>query len=346
MEKKTIKQKLENHGFTNDALLEYDLKIMDVLPMREVLHLKTKTGDYVLKKFKLSKNELYYTLAALRHIKQKGFPVPEIIPASNGEMFIEKNGMIYFLMEFLNGREIRFNDKNSLRLATQSLAGFHKKTHGFSPPNCPGKLQFGKWVVHFKERMKEMLEWTEIAQKGETKFEQMYAKQADRWIEEALYAVDLLSNSSYQEISLIEQDLQGFCHHDLEYHNILKTDANQIALVDFDYAISDIRTHDLASLILRNMRGKDWEWDLEKALFILKNYYNAAQPYEGEERLIHAMLRFPQYFYESGYFYFVEKYSNIERLENRLVGWEKQQEIRERFLQQFENSARHILKHL
>lgn len=341
----TIKQKLEFHGFTDDVLSEYELKVIDVHPIREVLHLKTTIGDFVLKKFKLSKDELLYSLAALRHIKQKGFLVPDILTARNGELFIEKNGMKYFIMEWINGREIRYSDKKSLRLATQSLAFFHRATHGFSPPYCPGKSQWGTWEVHFKERIKEMLEWKDVAQKEETLFNQLYAKQADQWIEEALFALDFLSNSRYQEISLIEHDLQGFCHHDLAYHNILITDANQIALVDFDYAISDIRTHDLASLILRNMREKDWVWDLETALFIIKNYFKVAQPYEGEERLIHAILRFPQYFYESGYFYFVEKSTNIERLETRLLRWEKQHESRKRFFQQFEKSARHLLKH-
>ena len=66
-----------------------------MLPMEEVTILK-RSGDYVLKKFELSKNELYYTFAALRHIKQKGFPVPEIIPTHDGDLFIEKNGMILF----------------------------------------------------------------------------------------------------------------------------------------------------------------------------------------------------------------------------------------------------------
>ncbi|MFK4997351.1 phosphotransferase [Bacillus sp. N9] len=143
------------------------------------------------------------------------------------------------------------------------------------------------------------------SRKRKTMFDQMYTKQAKHWIKEALHAVDLLSRSHYEEISLIERDLQGFCHHDLAYHNILITEQKEIALIDFDYAISDIRTHDVASLILRNMRVT--KWDLEKALFIIKNYYKVAEPYEGEERLIHAMLRFPQDFYELGHFYYVEK---------------------------------------
>lgn len=344
MDKKKINQMLELYGFTHDVLVEYDMKVLDILPMRKVLRLKTATGDFVLKKFKLSKEELLYSFAAMKHVKQKGFPVPDIILSRNGEMFIENNGMNYFMMEWLIGREIKYSDQNDLRFATQSLATFHRKTHGFTHPYCPGKVQWGTWIGHFTERIKEMREWKSTAGKEETLFDKIYVKHADYWIEEALYAVDLLSNSRYQQISLLEQDLQGFCHHDLANHNILINDENQIALIDFDYAISDIRTHDVASLILRNMKESDWH--LQRALFIVKNYYEVSQPYEGEERLIHAMLRFPQDFYELSRFYYVEKRTDVQKLQTRLLGWVKQQENRKRFLQQFERSAKHLLKTL
>lgn len=335
---------LEQYGFINDILLEFDITVLRVLPMRKVLHLKTTVGDFVLKKSKLSAEELLFSFAALNHVKKKGIHVPGIIPTRSGELFIEKKGVKYFMMDWLNGREVQYANKHDLLLATQSIAMFHQATHGFSPPYCPGKSQWGTWEGHFKERILEMREWKDLAKNGGTFFDLMYAKQADHWIEEALCAVNLLTKSRYQEISAIEQNFQGFCHHDLANHNILLKDDDQIAIIDFDYAISDIRTHDLSSLILRNM--KESQWDLEIALFILKNYYQVVKPYKGEERLIHAMLRFPQDFYELGRFYYVEKRSNIEKLETRLDKWGEQQENRQDFFQQFEKSAGQILVQL
>lgn len=332
---------LEQYGFNNDILSEYDITVLNALSMRKVLHLKTTVGDFVLKKSKLSAEELLFSFAALNHVKKKGIHVPSIIPTRSGELFIEKNGIKYFMMDLLKGREIQYAKKHDLCLATQNIAMFHQATHGFSPPYCPGKSQWGTWEGHFKERILEMREWKDLAENGGTLFDQIYAKQAEHWIEEALYAVDLLTNSRYQEISVLEKNLQGFCHHDLANHNILITDEDQIAMIDFDYTISDIRTHDLSSLILRNM--KESQWDLEIALFILENYYEVVKPYKGEERLIHAMLRFPQDFYELGRFYYVEKRSNIEKLETRLYKWGEQQENRQIFFRQFEKSAGQIL---
>ncbi|PLT35489.1 CotS family spore coat protein [Bacillus sp. V5-8f] len=344
MNNQIIKQELELNGFTYDVLSEYNMEVIDAHQLRKVLRLQTTTGDFVLKKFKLSQKELLYSFAAMSHVKQKGFPVPEVIPNRSGELFVQSNNSHSFMMELLEGREIQYSDKNDLSRTVQSLAIFHEATRGFQPPYCPGKTQWGTWKGHFIERIKEMQIWKAASEKQETIFDQMYAKHVDFAIKEALFAVRLLSNSRYQEISLYEKKLNGFCHHDLANHNILISDSQQIALIDFDYAISDIRTHDIASLILRNM--KDSCWDLEKALFILKTYYGATPPHDGEERLIHAMIRFPQDFYELARFYYVEKRNNIQKLETRLIGWLKQQENRKSFLQKFETSAAKLLKAL
>lgn len=345
MEEQKIIQFLDDYGFTRDLLMEYDIKINFVVPMRTVVGLKTLSRDLVLKRFKFSTEELLYSLSAMRYVKEKGFNVPEIITTRTGELFVEKNGMKFFIMEWIKGRQSEEKPNNQdLSLITKSIANFHKFTHGYKPPSCPGKSHWGKWPEHFNERIENMREWKELANKGKTMFDQMYAEQAEYAIEEALHSLDLISRSPYREITFIEHGLQGFCHHDLANHNILITDLKQMALIDFDYAISDIRTHDLASFILRNMRLT--KWNLEKALFIIKNYFEVAEPYKGEERLIHAMLRFPQDYFELGYFYYVEKRSTIERLEERLRRWGRQQKKRELFLRQFEDKAGYLLSEL
>lgn len=345
MDEQKILNILDDYGFTLDLLTEYDINIYAVVPMRSVIGLKTTSGDLVLKKFKFTTEELLYSLAAMRHVKQKGFNVPELIPTRKGDLFTEKNGMKFFLMEWIKGRQSdeRPNDQN-LSLVTKGIANFHKVTHGFEPPFCSGKSQWGKWIDHFNERIDNMREWEKLAKEKGAMFDRMYAELASYAIDEALYAVDLLSRSSYKEITFKEHNLQGFCHHDLAHHNILITDLNHLALIDFDYAISDIRTHDLASFILRNM--KLTRWNMEKALFILENYFEVGEPYKGEERIIHAMLRFPQDYFELGYFYYVEKRSTIERLEERLRKWKRLQKKRDRFLEKFEDQAGDLLKQM
>jgi CotS family spore coat protein len=343
MEELTISQVLDLCGFATDVLDAYDLDLSGAVPVRKVVRLQTPAGDLALKKFKLSTEELRFSLAAMRHLKERGFLVPGVIRTRDGEEYVELGGVKYFVMEWLDGRESDYSHVYDLALSARGLARFHERTQGFEPPHCPGKEQWGTWTGHFLERIEELRDWTVLAEQGGTLFDRMFAEEAAYCIHEASRAVELLLSSKYEEISKLEHEQRGFCHHDTAHHNILIRPDKKIGLIDFDYAICDIRAHDLASLILRNM--KSVKWDARTAYFIVKSYFEVATPHSGEERLLHAMMRFPQEIYEAGYFQYVEKNRPANFLESRLRKWCEVKVRRERVLQEFEDGARYVLKY-
>lgn len=342
-EQTTISQALEASGFAADVLEAYAFDVYDAEPVRKVVRLNTSLGALALKKFKLTDEELEYSLCAMRHVLEQGFRVPRLIPTAEGELFVRSEGAKYFVMEWLTGRESSYSRVYDLALATRGLADFHQAATGFQPPDSPGKEQWGTWTGHFQERIAEMRDWITRAEQGETAFDNMYLAVCAYGIEEALRAVELLESSRYEEISQEEQSWQGFCHHDYAHHNVLITKQRQVALIDFDYAISDIRAHDLASLVLRNMKSE--KWDERTAFFIIKSYFERIDPHEGEERLLHAMMRFPQDLYEAGRFYYVDQNRPRDLLESRLRKWAEQKERRDRFFREFEAGARYVLQH-
>ena len=344
MEELTISQILSSCGFDPDVLEAYDLDITQAEPVRKVVRLITPEGDLALKKFKLPTDELRFSLAAMRHVKNQGFSVPGLVPTKSGDEFVEKeDGMKYFVMEWLEGRESSYDHVYDLAVVSRGLAQFHLSSQGFEPPHCPGKVQWGTWTGHFLERIEEMRQWSVLAEQGGTEFDRMFASEAAYCIHEASKAVELLLSSRYEEISKEEREKKGFCHHDYAHHNVLITADKQISLIDFDYSICDIRSHDLASLILRNM--KSVKWDSRTAFFIIKSYFDVASPHTGEERLLHAMLRFPQDAYEFAHYQYVQKNRPSEVLESRLRKWLDQKERRERFFRDFEEGARYALKY-
>jgi CotS family spore coat protein len=343
MEQLTISQVLDLCGFWPEVLAEYDLEVLRATPVRKVVRLTTSQGDLALKKFKLSTTELQFSLAAMRHVKERGFPVPSVIPTADGREYVEQGGIKYFVMEWLNGRESDYGYVLDLANAARGLARFHEATHGFVAPPCDGKVQWGTWTGHFLDRIEELRDWQVQAEQGGTPFDRMFAEEVAYGIQEAARAVELLHASRYEEISKREQEQQGFCHHDYAHHNVLITPKQQVSLIDFDYVICDIRAHDLASLILRNM--KSVKWDARTAYFIVKSYFEATAPQEGEERLLHAMMRFPQDLYEAGYFQYVERNRPVDVLENRLRKWGAMRKSRERVLREFEEGTRYVLKY-
>lgn len=343
MGKRTISQVLHLCGFTPNVLNEYHLDITRAQPVKKVIRLTTTRGELGLKKFDFLTEELHFSLAAMRHVKKHGYAVPDVIPTRDGRFFVERNGIKYFVMEWLGGRESNYSDLCDLGLATRGLAGFHAVSRGFDAPQCPGKEQWGTWKGHFGERINEMRQWSMLADKGNTAFDQMFAEGAKYWIQEASHAVEILSGSRYEEITELEQKQKGFCHHDYADHNVLLNN-KEVALIDFDYAICDVRAHDLSSLLLRSMRKVNW--DLPTALYIVRSYFEVATPHQGEERLLYAMLRFPQDFYELGRFFYLEKKRLLGNLEKRLRQWKKQKERRKRFLGEFEQGALHMIKNV
>jgi CotS family spore coat protein len=343
MEELTISQVLDLCGFAADVLDGYDLDLVRAVPVRKVVRLQTPAGDLALKKFKLSREELGFSLAAMRHLTERGFLVPGVIRTRDGEEFVERDGVKYFVMEWLDGRESEYSHVLDLALSSRGLARFHEAAQGFEPPHCPGKKQWGTWTGHFLERIEELRAWTVLAEQGGTLFDRMFAEESAYCIQEASRAVELLLSSRYEEISKLEHEQRGFCHHDYAHHNVLIRPDKEIGLIDFDYAICDIRAHDLASLILRNM--KSVKWDARTAYFIVKSYFEVATPHSGEERLLHAMMRFPQEIYEAGYFQYVEKNRPADFLETRLRKWCEVKERRERMLHEFEDGARYVLKY-
>ncbi|PWK15800.1 CotS family spore coat protein [Tumebacillus permanentifrigoris] len=341
-EQTTISQALEESGFPPVVLGAYPFVVYEAKAVRKVVRVETTLGTLALKKFKLTDAELNYSLAAMRHVKQQGFNVPGILPTLDGSLYVTIDEMKYFVMDWLAGRESKYSHVYDLALAARGLADFHHATRGFTPPHSPGKEQWGSWTGHFLERIEEMRNWLLLAEQGETAFDNMYASVIAYGIEEATRAVELLSSSRYQAISEQEKSWSGFCHHDYAHHNVLITTEREVAIIDFDYSISDIRAHDLASLILRNMKSE--KWDGRTAFFILKSYFERATPHPGEERLLHAMLRFPQDLYEVARFRYVEQNRPPELLESRLRKWAEHKDRRERFFQEFEAGARYVLE--
>jgi CotS family spore coat protein len=343
MEELTTSQVLDLCGFAPDILEAYDLEIIRATPVRKVVRLTTPKGEYALKKFQLTTEELEFSLAAMRHVKEKGFPVPGVLMTREGKAYAEREGVNYFVTEWLEGQESKYDYVLDLAVASRGLARFHQATKGFEPPPCDGKVQWGTWTGHFLERIEDLRNWMVLAEQGGSIVDRLFAEEVAFCIQEASRAVELLLSSRYEEITKIEREEQGFCHHDYAHHNVLITADRQVSLIDFDYALCDIRAHDLASLILRNM--KSVKWDSRTAYFIVKSYFEEATPHEGEERLLHAMMRFPQDFYEAGYFHYATKNRPAEYLESKLRKWAAHRERRERFLNEFEAGARYVMKY-
>lgn len=331
---------LEAYGFPREILHDYPLHLRQIQPLRKVLYLLTAEGEFVLKRFLFGEAALRFSLAAMDHLTKSGFcGVPRILETHNGEAYCVIEGIPYFIMSFQRGEESDYRRSDHLTLATRALAELHNKSRGFSPPSAPGKIQYGTWIGHFRERLRQMEEYVALAKEEDSPFAHMYREAGAYGIYEAERAIEQLCASPYLELSEQAQIEGEFCHHDYAHHNVLIDEGSAVSVVDFDYAICDIRSHDLASLLLRNMKRSGWNGRLAQK--ILHHYHECSPLRTGEMELLSAMLRFPQEVWEAGYFYYGKKKKPSGKWEKRLQHWLDLRLQRAEFLRDFEQRAKH-----
>jgi CotS family spore coat protein len=122
---------------------------------------------------------------------------------------------------------------------------------------------------------------------------------------QALKAVSDLKNSKYFDVIENHRPLNELCHHDTANHNFLITSDLEVYIIDFDYCIVDSHLHDLASIIIRNMRYGNWNFDILN--YIVEIYSKKIKVTDDDMHLIFCLMQFPQDFWQVGLQYYIEK---------------------------------------
>ena len=184
---KLNKNYLKKYNLSLDLFDQYDIKVKDIYPIRNVYIIDTDKGKKILKK-------VNYTIY-------------------KGEM--------YCLMELIDGRECQFSNPLDLKISSIGLAEMHKASKGFTT-NFNKKVLNGKVIEKFKIKKEEMNFFKEIANihQNKNEFDNLFLSQVDYYIDEISKSINILENSCYYDICK-EDDKIAICHHDLAYHNIL-----------------------------------------------------------------------------------------------------------------------------
>lgn len=100
----------------------------------ESIHLRTTEGDYVLRRSRASKTTeaLAFEHGLIAHLRQQGFPVPEIILSFAGLTWESCGGRLWMVSRFIVGDQL-IRDEKSATLAGAILARFHVAMAVFKP---------------------------------------------------------------------------------------------------------------------------------------------------------------------------------------------------------------------
>ena len=147
-----------------------------------------------------------------------------------------------------------------------------------------------------------------------------------------MQSIKILDGPEYYNLCK-EKEKIVFCHHDLAHHNIL-INVQQVYFLDFDYAVVDLRVHDLCNFI--NKAIKNFAYDIEKCHSIINEYISINPLEHGEMKVLYGMLSFPEDFYGIARDYYTRKKQWSEEVFlNRLKSKVEYRENREEFLEAF-----------
>lgn len=327
------KKLLSRYDLYIDLFKRFNLKVTDVVPVRNVFIIFTDKGKKILKKVEYSKENLFFIDEAINYIT-KTFPrVMSFTKTMEGEIYTEWNGELYCILDLVEGRECEFSNPLDVSIASKGIAQLHKASEGYKT-SMQDKCMVGKAIDVFERKYDELKFFKRLVSLHENKsdFDKIFLQNIDFYLRQITYATKLLSNSAYFRICS-EEDKVAVCHHDLAYHNILVNN-DEAYFIDFDYAVLDIKVHDLCNFI--NKAIKNVAFDLEKGKKIIEDYCTFNTIDKREAEVLYALLTFPEEFYSiSKDYYGRRKEWEEETFVDRFIRKLDYKEDREEFLKGF-----------
>lgn len=335
LERYIEKDSLIKYDLDEDLFNKYNLNINDIVPIRNVFILCTDTGEKILKKIDYSKEELDFIIEALRYIKNKFTRIAEFDKTNDGEDYCFYNGSLYCIMSLVSGRESDYNNPVDIELISKGIGELHDASEGFRFKDYRKNI-IGKAIENFKRRYEETQFFKSIAgmHVNKSEFDDLFLNNVDICLDDIKNSIKILESSSYYKLCS-EEDKVVVCHHDLAHHNIIIKD-NQAYFIDFDYAVLDLKVHDICNFINKVMRTTGF--DLDKSEIILNNYLKTNNLDKRELLVLFGYLYFPEEFYTLSRDYYTrrkewEESVFIDRLKKRIDHIEERHE----FLQNFKD---------
>ena len=313
----------------------YDFTISDVVPIRKVFILVTNKGNKVLKRIEYNISQLDFLNSAIKHLKDNNFNrVIGFEKNKKGDIYTQWKNNTYVVMELINGRESEFNNPLEVALISKTLGEMHLASDGFIVKNQPNRCLYGNAIERYEKKLDEMkfIKTVVLTYENKNTFDKLFLKHVDNFMSDMEKSIQILKGSQYYNLCN-EEDKIVICHHDLAYHNILIND-DGVNFLDFDYAVLDLRVHDLCNFI--NKVVKNFAYDFTKAQEIINEYSKVSRLDERELEVLYGMLWFPEGFYsickdyyskrklwtEDSFIYkLVKKLENLEEREEMLLSF-------------------------
>lgn len=294
MKSEQVNQWTEERRLADYLRHHYGLNVKKAKPIRGILQLQTDIGTYVLKRVHPRGKERWKMIAELAAHLGTRFPIPTPISTQTGQITFDGFHDKYVLLPWIKANPASFRNKQDWIRLTRELARFHQYSKSFTPTHPYRKLQqIGKWQTEWKHAYRQ-LELYQLA----AKWTGQRTETDESWLEVASYSMGIMENllKYFEKIKgdqcCFDSAKQGkVCHGNLHPHNFLVDEKNQLYLIDWNQAIFDVRSRDLAQWLLYAFHRTGSRQILTR---ILQSYQHISPFTEEEYALIYARFLYPE----------------------------------------------------
>ncbi|MHB9096008.1 MAG: CotS family spore coat protein [Eubacteriales bacterium] len=294
---------IENLALLADEVISFynvipeTIKIVQGRGIKTVWKMETATGPVCLKRLRKTEEEAVFSINAQQYMAGKGAKVPAIYPTKSGSLYLNRNGEIFVLYQWIGGNAIHMDKREDLSRAVTGIAEFHRDSAGYIPPRgCKVSSELGRWPHNYEFKKQQLLDWkATAAEKPTDPTYKIFAANVNFFVELAEQTLTLLKKSAYSDWVKEIEAKGNLCHQDYGDGNALWT-AEGICVLDLDGVTFDLPARDLRKIITKRMT-KQGSWNTN-IIHNITGWYSTSNPLTSEQlKVLYIDLLFPHEFH-------------------------------------------------
>lgn len=287
-----------------NILEKYNIKVNSCYKGRGAIIIESEEGLKLLKPTKLHEEKIKFLYELEEQLCSKGFLVDRLIKTGDNEYYVKDDDSLYILKEWVDGREIFFNDIDEISLAIENMARLHRATKNmlgnkrYKIYDKTGDLihtlkRHNVELVRIRNKIRKMGKWSE--------FDILYLKCFQDYYNDAQKTLKLMAQvyddvvSEYINNKVI---IHGLCNH----HNLIIDKSGKLHIFNFEYAAFDLPVVDIYRMLRKILEKNDW--DIEIGVNTINKYLEVNPLTKNELKIMLYLFMYPEKYWKISNYYF------------------------------------------
>jgi CotS family spore coat protein len=292
----------KEESLVRSVLAKYGIEATNIFKARSAYKIESQQGLVCLKRLHHGEKKALNGNLLVESLFKAGFNnTAAFLKTKGGKLYVKSHKYTFYATEWIDGKECDLENLAEVVNCVQLLAKFHLALNNTDTKSLKIKNNLKNWPKIFYSDLLTMEKFKHIIEKKRIKneFDTLYANNIDNFYNRGLIALNVLNNSNYYRLSKEANESKTICHDSFYYQNILKKDESYY-IIDLDSIIIDLQIMDLGKFIRRLMTKKNYQWNFDKAKYMIEAY-TAIKPLSLEElEVMLAIIIFPHKFWKLG----------------------------------------------